>query len=199
MIILVNCYVEKRDERIGNYIDLFRKIGRIKVIYDENFSPVPNAKAYVISGSEKNVSQNDYNLNLLKFLKKTELPVIGVCYGHHLIAKAFGANVIMGEKLIKKEFNKNPETIKILKDDEIFSGLSQYFIVDESHKDYVVETEEFKKEFEIIASSESCSIEVIKHKRKPIFGFQFHIERSGKNGEIIARNLFRLIGGENAK
>lgn len=193
MIILVNCYVEKRDEKIGNYKKLFGKFGKIKVIHDENFSPDRNARAYVISGSEKNVSQNDYNLTLLKFLKETESPVIGICYGHHLIAKAFGARVERGE-LIKKH-----ETIKILKNDEIFSGLSQYFIADESHKDHVVETEEFKKEFEIIASSESCSIEVIKHKRKFIFGFQFHIERSGKNGEIIARNLFRLIGEKNVK
>ncbi len=194
MITLVNCYVERRDERIKNYIELFKRFGNIDVVYDEDFSPSPDSKVYIISGSEKYVSKNEFNPELLEFLKGIELPLIGICYGHQLIAKAFGAKVFMGEKIIKKDFKKNPELIRVLKDEQIFAGLPNIFPADESHKDHVMDTDEFRENFEIIASSNSCSIEAIKHKKKPIFGFQFHLERSGEIGEIIARNFFRLIG-----
>lgn len=193
MIVLVNCYVEKRDERIKNYIELFKEFGNIEVIYDENFSPSPDSRVYIISGSEKYVSKNEFKPELLEFLKKTELPLIGICYGHQLVAKAYGAKVSMGEKTIKRDFKKNPELIRVLKDEQIFTGLSKVFPVDQSHKDHVIDTDEFKENFEIIASSNSCAIEAIKHKTKSIFGFQFHLERSGKAGGIIARNLFKLI------
>lgn len=195
MITLVNCYVERRDERIKNYIELFKKFGNIEVIYDENFLPSPDSRAYIISGSEKYVSRNEFKPELFEFLRKTDLPLIGICYGHHLIAKAYGARVSRGKETIKRDFRKNPELIRVLKDEQIFTGLSKVFLADESHKDHVIATEEFKENFEIIASSNSCSVEAIKHRRKPIFGFQFHLERSGKSGEIIARNFFRLVDG----
>jgi len=189
MITLINCYIERRDERIKNYIELFKEFGVIEVIYDENFSPLPGSKVYIISGSEKYVSQNDFNPELLKFIKESETPLMGICYGHQLIARAFDAEVFMGEGMIKKK-----EYIRVLKDEDIFEGLPKVFSADESHKDHVKETEEFKKNFEVIASSDSCYVEAIKHKKKPIFGFQFHIERSGDIGKIIARNFFRIIG-----
>ncbi len=196
---IVNCYRKKNDERIKNYINFFKRFGEVRIISDENFKPDPDTKVYVISGFEKYISQNDFNPLLIEFLKNTELPVMGICHGHQLIAKAFDASIWMGENTIKKAFLKNPELIKILKYDEIFSGLPPIFPAEESHKDHVTETDKFKENFEIIASSDSCSVEAIKHRKKPIYGFQFHIERSGENGEIIARNFFRLTGEKNVK
>lgn len=192
-LILVNCYVDKREEKIKNYINLFGIYGKIKIVNDDLFVPDSDAEVYIISGSEKFVSKREFNDSLFDYLRKTEIPVMGICYGHQLIAKAYGAEVVMGNEYIKKEFDKNPENIKILKKDEIFEGLSQTFPAEESHKDYVLETEEFKENFEILASSESCPIEVIRHKKKLIYGFQFHMERSGRVGEVIAKNFFRLV------
>ncbi len=189
MITLINCYKERRDERIKNYIELFKEFDDIETIYDEDFFPSPGSKVYIISGSEKYISKNDFNPELLKFIKESELPLIGICYGHQLIAKAFGAEVFMGEETIKKT-----EMIRVMRDEQIFSGLPKIFPADESHKDHVKETEKFKENFEVIAFSDSCSVEAIKHKKKLIFGFQFHIERSGKIGKIIARNFFKIIG-----
>ncbi|MGQ9618690.1 MAG: glutamine amidotransferase-related protein [Candidatus Aminicenantia bacterium] len=193
MILLINCYEQNREKRIRNFVEFFEKLGNVKVINDEDFKPDPFAKIYVISGSEKYVSKNEFNVALFEFLKETKSSVIGVCYGHHLIAKAFGAKVIMGEEYIKREFYKNPEIVKLIKRDEIFKELLDEFEVDESHKDHVVETESFRREMETLAYSESCGVEVIKHIIKPIFGFQFHIERSGVNGEIILRNILNLL------
>lgn len=193
-VILVNCYKEKekKKEEIQKYINLFSAYGEIRIVNDETFNPDSDAEVFIISGSEKYVSQNEFEKRLFDFLRETEIPVIGICYGHQLIARAYGANVLMGERYIKKKYDKNPEFIEILNRDEIFDGLPELFPADESHKDYVVETEEFRENFEILASSGSCPIEAIKHKKKLIYGFQFHIERSGKEGEIIAKNFFRM-------
>ncbi len=97
----------------------------------------------------------------------------------------------MGKEMIKKK-----ERITVKKKDRIFAGLQEIFEGDESHKDLVVDTEEFNEIMDILAYSETCSIEAIKHKRKLIYGFQFHIERSGKSGEIIGKNIFDLLEKE---
>lgn len=193
-IVLVNCYREKgkREEETHKYINLFRAYGEVRIINDDSFTPELEGGVFIISGSEKYVSQNQFEKHLFDFLKRTDLPIIGICYGHQLIARVYGANVKEG-RYIKREYDKNPEIIEVLKKDEIFSELPKFFPADESHKDYVIETEEFRENFEILASSESCPIEVIKHKKKLIYGFQFHIERSGKEGETIAKNFFRMV------
>ncbi len=188
-IILVNCYREKG--KISNYKEFFERFGNVEIINDEDFKPVSEADIYIISGSEKYVSKNEFSPFLLEFLKNTDHSVIGICYGHHLIAKAFGARVEMGKRMIKKK-----ERITVKKNDRIFAGLQEIFEVDESHKDHVVDTEEFNEKMDILAYSETCSIEAIKHKRKLIYGFQFHIERSGKSGEIIRGNIFDLLEKE---
>ena len=46
--------------------------------------------------------------------------------------------------------------------------------------------------FEIIAKSKSCKIEAIKHKKKKIYGVQFHPESSGKQGYQILDNFMKI-------
>lgn len=61
-VILVNCYKEKekKKEEIQKYINLFSAYGEIRIVNDETFNPDSNAEVFIISGSEKYVSQNEF-------------------------------------------------------------------------------------------------------------------------------------------
>lgn len=94
----------------------------------------------------------------IEFIKTTEKPVIGICLGCQLIAKAFGGSL---EKLEDKKSGIYEITFQ-----------SRKYKVYESHR-YTIKS--LPEELQILASSETGT-EIIKHKSKEIFGFQFHPE-----------------------
>ncbi len=144
----------------------------------------------VLSGSQRKLAEPgiiDYYLNEIEYLKVTEKPVLGICFGHQLLSMAFGEDVVsMGKKI------EGYYMVKRLTDDELFEGLGERFLVRESHEEMV---ENVPYDFVKIAESPNCPIEAIKHNRLPIYGVQFHPERFDDKhpaGIVILENFFKL-------
>ncbi len=194
--LIINCYRELPDKKIKNYCELIDNFSPYEGVYDKdvkkNFK-VNDYNAVIISGSEDYISKGKYFKDFLEFLKQISIPVLGICYGHQIIAKAFGVEIIHGLEKIIKPYPKNPEEVFILNKDEIFHGLDNKINVYESHKEYVNPEYLSKFGFKLLANSKSCSIEAIKHLDKPLYGVQFHIERSGETGKKIIRNFFEFV------
>lgn len=194
--LIINCYRELPDKKIKNYCELISNFSPYDVVYDKdvkkNFK-VNDYNAVIISGSENCISKKQFSPDFLEFLKQINIPVLGICCGHQIIAKAFGVEIIHGLEKIIKPYPKNPEEVFILNKDEIFHGLDNKINVYESHKEYVKPKYLSKFGFKLLANSKSCSIEAIKHLDKPLYGVQFHIERSGETGKKIVRNFFEFV------
>lgn len=109
----------------------------------------------------------------IEFLKETNKPVIGICLGCQLIAKAFGGTL---KKLDEKKHGIF----------EIVYGKKSYKVY-ESHR-YAIN--ELPIQLDLIARSETGA-EIIKHKTKPIYGFQFHPEVFPRKTD--GKELFFLI------
>lgn len=95
-------------------------------------------------------------------------PILGICYGHQLLAHIYGGKVDTlwsGEK--KRGVRKVNLSADILWRDKK-SGMLAY-----SHLEGVVEC---PNDFEVIATSEMVQIDGIASKTRPIWGFQPHIE-----------------------
>lgn len=109
----------------------------------------------------------------IDFIRETMKPVIGICLGCQLIAKAFGGTL---EKM--KEKSRGILEIN-------FAGKS--YSVFESHK-YTIKS--LPSCINVIAESETGS-EIIQHESKPIYGFQFHPEAYPR--KTAGKKLFRFI------
>jgi GMP synthase (glutamine-hydrolysing) len=112
-----------------------------------------------------------------------ELPILGICLGHQLIAKFFGGEIreaAVGE-YADSEIVVNDE-------DQILKGLGPSFNAWVSHKD---EVKTLPKDFMRLAHSDTCEIEAMRHKDLPIFGVQFHpeVEHTPKGPEIFKNFL----------
>jgi GMP synthase (glutamine-hydrolysing) len=106
--------------------------------------------------------------NSSRYVEQLDYPVLGICLGHQIMAKVFGAEVGAAgmESYAKIEIN-------ILKENDIFKGLGPSMEVWASHKDEVLT---LPKGFEVLANSSICDIEAMKHLDKPLYGIQFHPE-----------------------
>ncbi|UCD20314.1 MAG: gamma-glutamyl-gamma-aminobutyrate hydrolase family protein [candidate division WOR-3 bacterium] len=144
----------------------------------------------ILSGSQRLLAESGITESYVheaEFVKSTQKPVLGICFGHQLLAMAFGSEVIdMGSKV------EGYYMIQRLNDNEIFEGLPEKFLVRESHQEMVVEV---PFDFELLASSPNCPVEIIKHSMLPIYGVQCHPERFDEEhpvGRTILENFFKL-------
>lgn len=120
------------------------------------------------------------------------LPILGICYGMQLIAKHHGGMVIKGEK---REYGKT--FIKILKGSAILENLeiNKTYTLWMSHGDYV---KVVPRDFIINALSESGVPSIISHKKKKIYGFQFHpeVHHSECGMELLQGFIFNVCNAK---
>ena len=150
----------------------------------QDFSP----KALILSGGPASTTikkplkpdTSIYSLNI---------PILGICYGHQLLCKYLGGNVINSKK---REFGK--AFIKIKKNSKIFEGIykkDNKYQVWMSHGDKV---SKLPKSFSVIASTINAKFAAIANEHKRIYGLQFHPEVIHTlNGERILENFTKKI------
>lgn len=117
----------------------------------------------------------------ISFIKDSKIPIIGICFGSELIIKAFGGTL---RRLNEKE--AGIVDIKVTKANLIF-GNKKSFQVYANHK----WTPNFIPSDVIVLAESKNGPEVIKHKKLPIWGFQFHPENMTEKtyGDEILLNL----------
>jgi GMP synthase (glutamine-hydrolysing) len=162
------------------------------IIFDHNQPIVLSAKSQVSGLMLSGGRGNPYEpLNLTAnfiALMNFNVPVIGFCLGHEIIAVAHrGRLKKLPDYLLRKE------KIMITKpDDPIFEGLnSNEVYLTRRHHFHV---SELPPDFESLAESEITPNEIIRHKSRPIYGFQAHPEVSGKDGLMMVTNFLKMCG-----
>lgn len=121
----------------------------------------------------------------LQLIRNFHGPIIGICMGFELLAYQDGAKFTPREHKVH-----GMRRIDVVNQDPIFEEKS-HFSVFESHRWEV----KSPLELETLAESEDGSVEVARHKRKPIYGFQFHPElvAGGIDGRRLFTNAFYAL------
>jgi len=140
-----------------------------------------NYDLIVLSGSSR--FPIAYNLEILSeelsLIQTATIPLLGICFGAELLAVAHGGTLKdSGHK------TKGVTTIRALSDDPLFGG-QQSFEVFEAHR-WAIDT--VPDSLEILAYSD-MGPEIIRHRSKPHYGFQFHPEKMCD--ETYGDELFR--------
>ncbi|MDE1849758.1 MAG: glutamine-hydrolyzing GMP synthase [Candidatus Micrarchaeota archaeon] len=140
-----------------------------------------NIKGIILSGGPASIyEKNSPRFN--KTILKLDIPILGICYGHQLIAHYAGGIVIPAKT---KEYGSS--VARIRKHEDIFSGLKDNEQVWMSHGDTVLK---IPKDYTIIADTTDCPIAAYKSRSKHIYGLQWHPEVTHtKNGSKILKNF----------
>jgi len=124
------------------------------------------------------------------WLQKTRVPVLGICLGHQVLGRAAGGRMQRegerGDVLLVREGRGD--------DDPIFDGLESSVPISQSHRYALIET---PKGFDLLATSETCRVQVIRRRGRLHYGFQGHFERGWANttphGRVLLGNFFRQV------
>lgn len=145
-------------------------------------------KGLILSGGAASVKTNSISFD--NSWLDLKVPVLGICYGHQLLAKLKGGEV----KKEKSEYGSSQ--ISIIKKTVLFDGFRDNSIVWMSHGDTVMK---LPNDYEVLASSEYAPIAAYKKKGSDLYGVQFHPEVSHTSqGDIILSNFsFKICGIKN--
>jgi anthranilate synthase/aminodeoxychorismate synthase-like glutamine amidotransferase len=117
-----------------------------------------------------------------------EIPILGICMGHQIIAYNFGAKIVRCNEIM----HGKTSTID-LKSSSIFKNIPPKINAMRYHS-LIVERASLPICFDIIADFENKVIMGIKLKRYNCFGLQFHPESIGTDyGKKILTNFIEII------
>ncbi len=171
----------------GQYCHLIarkvREFGVYAEIMDFNASPkrLKQASGVILSGGPDSV----YSTNSPKVSRElfdSNIPVLGICYGHQLMAKMLG-----GEVKPSKTSEYGIANMRIKKNNSIFNRLDKDQTVWMSHGDSV---EKVPGGFEVLSSSDNCEVTSMANFEKSLYGLQFHPEVAHTtNGREMLENF----------
>lgn len=133
----------------------------------------------ILSGGAQSVYDNHIEFDDMWL--KLDIPVLGICYGHQLLASCLGGKVIKG----KQEYGN--EKLILKEQSLLFEGLTKESIVWMSHSDTVVR---LPKGFVRTASTNHSDNAAIANETLSFYGIQFHPEVSHtEQGLILLENF----------
>lgn len=116
-------------------------------------------------------------ISLIRKLNQAARPFLGICFGHQLLAKALGGQVI--KDLSREEFGTCRLALNARgRKDDLFKNCPTNFLVQEGHKWRVARLPEAMIN---LASCPKTRIQAIRVKDKPLYGVQFHPELEAKD------------------
>ena len=167
-----------------------RKVREVGVFSEIiNFNQVRNLKknksikGIILSGGPLTITIKN-SIFLDNHILGLNLPILGICYGHQILAKKFGGRVKISQtREFGKAFVKSKLKSPITKN--FFKNKSNQVWM--SHQDIVYK---IPPGFRKIASSDNSKFAIISNEKKKYYGIQFHPEGSHTiNGKILIRNF----------
>jgi GMP synthase (glutamine-hydrolysing) len=138
----------------------------------------------ILSGRRKNSKEiNVINSKIIKYCFENDMPILGICYGAEIIALTLGGSIYRMNNHVQGTIS-----VTISKPNHLIPDRKSVSVY-ESHR-YCVS--KLPEDFDSIASSQFFKHEVFSHKKKRIFGIQFHPEKSGTDGFIVLSNFLTI-------
>ncbi len=195
VILVVNTSVDKKfTEHTDNINNLIRKMDCSSETIHYPIMPTINLNDYAgivlspaaIGGKDDNRIIPDelgHKKEHIEKIRQFKNPVIGMCMGHQLIGLLYGSTLIKNKE---REVGDGCLVTVINKDDVLLKGIKDKQIsVKQEHNNSI----SLPKDFRLLMSSPNCRVQLMRHKTKPIYGAQFHLEQY----EPLLYNFIKFI------
>jgi GMP synthase (glutamine-hydrolysing) len=129
--------------------------------------PGDRTAGLILSGGPQSVT--DAHVQMMKLrLDGYSKPILGICFGHQLLAKLFGGELAHG-----RDRQYGPTPVRCDPSARLFAGLPEEQSVWMSHGDHVAQV---PPGFRVTATTDSCPVAAYEAVDRNVFGLQFHPE-----------------------
>lgn len=170
MILMIDNY----DSFVYNLVQYLRQLGKDVLVkrndeIDIEYIKKLNPKIIVLSPGPCTPNESGICRDIVKKFKG-EIPILGICLGHQIIASVFGANII------KAKYPVHGKVYTINHNNKgVFEGLNNPLNVTRYHS-LIIDNKTLPECLEITAMTKDEQIMGIRHKKYLIEGVQFHPE-----------------------
>lgn len=170
MLLLIDNY----DSFVHNLARHFRRLGQVTVVMrndamDWHGIRAMRPDAVVISPGPCTPNEARCSLDVVRHLVD-EVPILGVCLGHQVIAAALGGKIVRAAEPMHGRTSEIRHSGKSL-----FARLPSPMIVCRYHS-LIVDESTLPAELEVTARTADGTIMAIAHRGQPVVGVQFHPE-----------------------
>jgi GMP synthase (glutamine-hydrolysing) len=140
------------------------------------YKEIPDVKDFhgiIMGGSPRGDDIVDHHQPWFQWIKTCDIPIFGFCAGHHITGKMYGAELLRSVEVEVGDFYITIDR----PDDPLFKGCQRDVLVRQDHHDSIT----LPPGFILLAHSEICKVEAMKHPTKPIYTTQFHPEILNKD------------------
>lgn len=179
--------IDNHDSFVHNLARYFERLGQVARVVRNDAIDVAGVRAVrpdalVLSPGPCGPEQAGSSMELVRSLAG-ELPILGVCLGHQVIAAALGGRVVRAGQPV------HGRASQVTHDGSgIFADLPNPFMACRYHS-LVVEEASLPPDLAVTARSADGEVMGIAHRRRPVVGVQFHPE------SILTEPGYELLAG----
>jgi len=173
--------IARKVRELGVFSEIFPFTAALSEVQKEN------PGAVILSGGPQSVYDRDA-ASLSFDITELGIPVLGICYGLHLMSDLLGGRVIPSQK---REYGF--ASLEVRNGDGLLEGIKGKSQVWMSHGDRVLK---MPPGFIVSGITENCDTAVIENRQKQFFGVQFHPEviHSQQGKKILSNFVFKISG-----
>lgn len=176
-----NQLIARRVRECGVYCEIVPHTYTIEQIKEKN------PKGIIFTGGPNSV-YSEGAPKMDREIFELGVPVLGICYGHQLIAHTLSGKVQSAEV---REYGKTD--IELQCNSPLFEGLEEKNLCWMSHTDFVAVPPEG---FKIVSTTAQCPVAAMVNEEKKIYGVQFHpeVEHTIFGQNMIKNFLYKICG-----
>ena len=160
---------------------------------DETIALAQEHDGVLVSPGPGNPAEAGVIIDVIKWAKTANKPLLGVCLGHQALAEAFGGVVGHAPELMHGKTSQLVHTGQ-----SVFKGLPSPFTATRYHS-LAVEPATLPAELEVTSNTDNGIIMGLRHITAPLHGVQFHPESVlTEGGYLILGNWLEEVGLEGA-
>ena len=185
MIAVIKLDTEVNAELI---VSKFQALGFNSKVYPHSAKAgdLKGAEGFILNGSAYRITPDSIGID--KTIYELGKPIMGICYGHQMIARDLGGQY--GESPTKTF--RSSVKLQIHNQSDILQPKGEMVYFD--HND---EVKQVPEGFLITAQTERCKVAVMENHTRRIYGLQFHPENEGTiNGDRILQTFGNITQGD---
>ena len=172
----------------------FRQLGcRVSTRHFQNLSRqlvLERFSALVISGSPASATEEQpwilRELELIEQADRLDVPVLGVCFGSQLLARAYYGKEAV-RRCLQPEFCWH-QVKRTSYEDLLFEGMPAQFTSFQYHTEEVLPQPEMR----LLATSDAVVVQAYRVGSRPVWGTQFHFEVTPRAGRDVLRKTRKV-------